>query len=143
MRHFLRPQVNKGECYQLFFLHEAEHKYVMFSFLFEFFKDKSNDHFEVMCIETLQTIDPEELVSFLEEKAFKGGLPKEKAKHCANEWLSRIHTRLILTKNEHKMTLLSLPFMLEDNRRIKVVLFTDLTALEGDHRSKLPDKAAK
>lgn len=111
---------------------------MLFSFLYEFFKDKSNDHFEVMCIETLQTIDPKELVDFLEERAYKGGMPKEKAGQCANEWLSRIHTRLILTKNEHKMTLLTLPFMLEHNRRIKVVVFTDLTAFEGDHRSKIP-----
>ena len=41
------------------------------------------------------------------------------------------------------MTLLALPFILEDNRKLKVVIFTDLTALEGDHRSKLPDKVAK
>jgi hypothetical protein len=41
------------------------------------------------------------------------------------------------------MTILSLPFMLEENRKIKVLVFTDLNSLEGDHRSKFPEKVAK
>lgn len=45
MRHFFRAQVNKGECYQLFWRHEVEQKYALFNFLFEFFRDKTNDHF--------------------------------------------------------------------------------------------------
>jgi regulatory protein YycI of two-component signal transduction system YycFG len=57
MKHFFRPQVNNGECYQFHYLHEAERKYVLYNFVYEFFRDKSNDHFELMCVETLATVD--------------------------------------------------------------------------------------
>jgi hypothetical protein len=70
-------------------------------------------------------------------------MPRDKAKTKANEWLSRIRSCVVLTKNEQKMTILSLPFMLEENRKIKVLVFTDLNSLEGDHRSKFPEKVAK
>lgn len=92
--------------------------------------------FEVLLVESLQTVSTEELAIYLEGKV--GG--RDKGREAVAEWITRVKSLVLLSKIEQKVTTLALPFIIENNRRIKAIVFTDVNAFDYDHRSRFIEK---
>lgn len=60
-----------------------------------------------------------------------------------DEWLNRIISVNILTKDEQKIHSLCLPFFLENDRKIKALIYADVNSFDIDYRAKSNEKMTK
>lgn len=115
LKTLMKSSPSYGDMFEYFYTHEADRKFILLNFVYSFLKDPNNRMFQILLIQGPNRLSYEEISVFLHEEYFKetyGKTPASYLERHTDDWLQRVISCSLVTKDEQKLNSLCLPFMI-------------------------------